>query len=41
MPLWLGTAKQKAFWKDVGHWLDEVDEVQFRDESEINIDVNK
>ncbi len=25
VPLWLGTDDQKAFWKDLGHWLRAID----------------
>ena len=24
-PLWFGSAEQKAFWKDMGHWLRSID----------------
>ncbi|KAI0698385.1 alpha/beta-hydrolase [Cerioporus squamosus] len=34
-PFWLGTAEQKAFWKDLGHWLRSVDEVRRASERDI------
>ena len=25
VPVWLGTEEQKAFWRDLGHWLRAID----------------
>ena len=34
VPLWLGTPDQKAFWRDLGHWLRAIDCVRRRDAPE-------
>ncbi|RPD55873.1 alpha/beta-hydrolase [Lentinus tigrinus ALCF2SS1-6] len=35
-PVWLGTAEQKAFWKDLGHWLRAIDTVRRGPRQEIS-----
>lgn len=39
MPLWVGTDKQKGFWKDVGAWLEVVDGARWQVEMDLAMGV--